>query len=188
MDLEYKIILWIGILVMGLILLSLLYVVGREVYRLVTWYLLPYLRNRKIEKIREQLLAIQESEDVTVSKETIEKWKQYIKKYAPVEAEEVHSLTMDDFALTKELENYIDHMIDTEVRLLLSKNSALREKFNVLNIDVYLKDICTEVVNGLNPVIFSSSPVTTEKYIMRYITVRANEKILDVVNSFNSVV
>lgn len=189
METEYKIILWLGIIVIILILGFILYAMMKGLYKDISWYFLPWYRDKKIKYIQKKLKESKTDTEHPIPEQKIQKWNIFLQKYLIAPPEELpNKATREALELTKDIKTCIDNMIDMEILLLLAKNTALKEKINILNIDTNVSNIARNVYKGLHPEVLNSSTIVTKEYLTRYIVIRTNEKVIETVSSFNSVV
>jgi len=90
-----------------------------------------------------------------------------------------------DITNTEKIKALIDDAINSELNAKLNRALATGEKYDLKNIDIDIKEMSSNIINGLNPAIFKTNLVFTNEYIMKYIVSQTTIILIRFVTEYN---
>lgn len=103
-------------------------------------------------------------------------------KYRIKRTDHLNMVTMqlpERIDLTNSIFDLIDSMIEDEILSFMKDRIALREKYNVLNLDTDVGEISTNIYNAFNKDLFTDPNLLLNKeYMMSYITKKTSYALL----------
>lgn len=95
------------------------------------------------------------------------------------------TISSADITNTEKIKALIDDAINSELNAKLNRALATGEKYDLKNIDIDIKEMSSNIINGLNPAIFKTNLVFTNEYIMKYIVSQTTIILIRFVTEYN---
>lgn len=149
----------------------------------------PETIKNEYESMKAFILGISEVEEdkrekyITKNKKKIENYSRkmrIIDKMVPPQT--INSVDIEN---TEKIKALIDDAINSELNAKLNRALATGEKYDLKNVDIDIKEMSTNIINGLNPAIFKTNLVFTNEYIMKYIVSQTTIILIRFVTEYN---
>lgn len=169
----------------GIIVLSLILVWVYLYNNYMKSILYEFKKQRIIHKINKYSSNDMESNQKSIPEDKLKEYEKFIQNDINKHDVEI-PITLTDVELTERIKAIIDQMISVEVYSVLKQYITMNTKYPITNIDVDIKNISTKIFDSVNPDVFHTNLVFTNKYIMHYIVTQTFAIMLGLVTDFNS--
>jgi hypothetical protein len=145
-------------------------------------------KKRLIKKLN-KVKAMSDEEKMEYGEEKIIKLKTNLDELIEMnkKPQETKPLGIGDIELTNKVKELIDDMIANETYSYLRSFVAIRQKYDITKLDVGIKEISNNVIEGINPALFKTEGLFyTPEYLMHYIVDKTYSVLLQTVESYNS--
>lgn len=178
-DICYLIILIIGICALILGLFVSLCAIKKYLYN-------PWKKEKRICLLNKKINEISNLDDTEKAQTDVDQLNKFVnelKTLVPVYEEPI--LSIKDIEMTERIKVLIDNMIATEIYAFVKPSIALRNKIDIRSLDVGVKTVETNVMEGLNASVFKTPLLFNESYLIKYICTNSYSALLKFVTEYN---